>query len=168
MHLLRPFDERELELIICGISNIDVNDWRTHTRLKQCTPETSQVVWFWLVSNFNLKIFFQLQMRTILKHCVRSFQTVESYSPEMRARLLQFVTGSSRVPLQGFRALQGSTGAVGPRLFTIHLTVDVPTQNLPKAHTCFNRIDLPPYETQQLLYDKLTQAVEETCGFAVE
>lgn len=50
MHLLRPFDERELELIICGISNIDVNDWRTHTRLKQCTPETSQVVWFWLVS----------------------------------------------------------------------------------------------------------------------
>lgn len=54
MHLLRPFDERELELIICGISNIDVNDWRTHTRLKQCTPETSQVAWFWLVSsNFN-------------------------------------------------------------------------------------------------------------------
>lgn len=51
MHLLRPFDERELELIICGISNIDVNDWRTHTRLKQCTPETSQVVWFWLVSS---------------------------------------------------------------------------------------------------------------------
>lgn len=78
----------------------------------------------------------------------------------MRARLLQFVTGSSRVPLQGFRALQGSTGAVGPRLFTIHLTADVPTQNLPKAHTCFNRIDLPPYETYQLLCDKLTQAVE--------
>lgn len=25
----------------------------------------------------------------------------------MRARLLQFVTGSSRVPLQGFKALQG-------------------------------------------------------------
>lgn len=86
----------------------------------------------------------------------------------MRARLLQFVTGSSRVPLQGFRALQGSTGAVGPRLFTIHLTSDVSTRNLPKAHTCFNRIDLPAYETYQLMYDKLTQAVEETCGFAVE
>ncbi|XP_061401627.1 E3 ubiquitin-protein ligase Smurf1 [Musca vetustissima] len=141
-HLLRPFDERELELVIGGISSIDVNDWRNNTRLKHCTPETPQVVWFW--------------------------QAVESYSSEMRARLLQFVTGSSRVPLQGFRALQGSTGAVGPRLFTIHLTSDVPTQNLPKAHTCFNRIDLPPYENYQLLYDKLTQAVEETCGFAVE
>ncbi|KAH8254512.1 hypothetical protein KR032_010598 [Drosophila birchii] len=140
--LLRPFDERELELVIGGISSIDVNDWRNNTRLKHCTNETTQVLWFW--------------------------QVVESYSSEMRARLLQFVTGSSRVPLQGFRALQGSTGAVGPRLFTIHLTADVPTQNLPKAHTCFNRIDLPPYETYQLLCDKLTQAVEETCGFAVE
>ncbi|XP_032589924.1 E3 ubiquitin-protein ligase Smurf1 [Drosophila grimshawi] len=141
-HLLRPFDERELELVIGGISSIDVNDWRNNTRMKHCTNETPQVLWFW--------------------------QVVESYSFEMRARLLQFVTGSSRVPLQGFRALQGSTGAVGPRLFTIHLTVDVPTQNLPKAHTCFNRIDLPPYENYQLLCDKLTQAVEETCGFAVE
>uniref|UniRef100_A0A1B0AP27 E3 ubiquitin-protein ligase SMURF1 n=1 Tax=Glossina palpalis gambiensis TaxID=67801 RepID=A0A1B0AP27_9MUSC len=141
-HLLRPFDERELELVIGGISSIDVNDWRNNTRLKHCTSDTPQVAWFW--------------------------QVVEAYSSEMRARLLQFVTGSSRVPLQGFRALQGSTGAVGPRLFTIHLTEDVPTQNLPKAHTCFNRIDLPPYENYQLLYDKLTQAVEETCGFAVE
>lgn len=92
---------------------------------------------------------------------------MESYSEEMRARLLQFVTGSSRVPLQGFRALQGSTGAAGPRLFTIHC-VDAPPDNLPKAHTCFNRIDIPPYDNYQKLVDKLTQAVEETCGFAVE
>ncbi|XP_058828443.1 E3 ubiquitin-protein ligase SMURF2 [Topomyia yanbarensis] len=140
--LLRPFDERELELVIGGISKIDVNDWKAHTRLKQCTQETPQILWFW--------------------------QIVESYSPEMRAQLLQFVTGSCRVPLQGFRALQGSTGAVGPRLFTIHLTADAPLQNLPKAHTCFNRIDLPMYDSYQLMYDKLTQAVEETCGFAVE
>jgi hypothetical protein len=35
------------------------------------------------------------------------WQIVEIYNAEMRARLLQFVTGSSRVPLQGFKALQG-------------------------------------------------------------
>lgn len=139
--LLRPFDERELELVISGIGSIDIADWRSHTRLKHCTPDTMVVQWFW--------------------------QAVESYSEEMRARLLQFVTGSSRVPLQGFKALQGSTGAAGPRLFTIHC-VDVPPQNLPKAHTCFNRIDIPPYDSYQTLLDKLTQAVEETCGFAVE
>ncbi len=48
---------------------------------QHCTPDTPVVKWFW--------------------------QIVESYSEEMRARLLQFVTGSSRVPLQGFKALQG-------------------------------------------------------------
>lgn len=47
--LLRPFDERELELVICGISNIDINDWKQYTRLKHCSPETQQVVWFWQV-----------------------------------------------------------------------------------------------------------------------
>ena len=72
-----------------------------------------------------------------------------------------------QVPLQGFKALQGSTGAAGPRLFTLHL-IDAPTENLPKAHTCFNRLDMPPYETKEKMLDKLTQAVEETCGFAVE
>ncbi|KAJ9577603.1 hypothetical protein L9F63_005790 [Diploptera punctata] len=139
--LLRPFDERELELVIGGLGSIDINDWRNNTRLKHCTPETPVVRWFW--------------------------QIVEEYGEEMRARLLQFVTGSSRVPLQGFKALQGSTGAAGPRLFTIHV-VDAPVENLPKAHTCFNRIDIPPYQNYQKMYEKLTQAVEETCGFAVE
>lgn len=140
-HLLKPFDERELELIIGGLGKIDIDDWKANTRLKHCTPETPVVGWFW--------------------------QIVDSYNEEMRARLLQFVTGSSRVPLQGFKALQGSTGAAGPRLFTIH-QIDAPTENLPKAHTCFNRIDLPPYESYGKMLEKLTQAVEETCGFAVE
>ncbi|KZS10685.1 E3 ubiquitin-protein ligase SMURF2 [Daphnia magna] len=140
-NLLRPFDERELELLIGGICKIDTADWQANTRLKHCTAETPVVQWFW--------------------------QIVESYSEELRARLLQFVTGSSRVPLQGFKALQGSTGASGPRLFTIHL-IDAPCENLPKAHTCFNRLDLPPYPSYEKMHEKLTQAVEETCGFAVE
>lgn len=32
----------------------------------------------------------------------------------------------------------------------------------------FNRIDLPPYDSYQLLYEKLTIAVEQTIGFHVE
>ncbi|XP_014873801.1 E3 ubiquitin-protein ligase SMURF2-like [Poecilia latipinna] len=137
-HLLKAFDEKELELIVCGLGKIDINDWKSNTRLKHCTPDTSIVKWFW--------------------------KAVESFDEERRARLLQFVTGSSRVPLQGFKALQG---AAGPRLFTIH-QIDASTNNLPKAHTCFNRIDIPPYETYDKLYDKLLTAIEETCGFAVE
>ncbi|KAK3091923.1 hypothetical protein FSP39_023756 [Pinctada imbricata] len=140
-HLLKPFDERELELMIGGLGKIDLEDWKSHTRLKHCTPDSNIVKWFW--------------------------RAVDTFDDEMRARLLQFVTGSSRVPLQGFKALQGSTGAAGPRLFTIH-QVDTNTDNLPKAHTCFNRIDIPPYESYEKLSAKLTCAVEETCGFAVE
>ena len=32
----------------------------------------------------------------------------------------------------------------------------------------FNRIDIPPYETYEKFLEKLTCAVEETCGFTVE
>ncbi|KAM4534770.1 E3 ubiquitin-protein ligase SMURF1 isoform 5-T5 [Fundulus diaphanus] len=140
-HLLKPFDHKELELIIGGLGKIDLADWKANTRLKHCTGESNVVRWFW--------------------------QAVEAFTEERRGRLLQFVTGSTRVPLQGFKALQGSTGSAGPRLFTIHL-IDANTENLPKAHTCFNRIDIPPYESYEKLYEKLLTAVEETCGFAVE
>eukprot|EP00069_Balaena_mysticetus_P009040 bmy_20018T0 len=140
-HLLKPFDQKELELIIGGLDKIDLDDWKSNTRLKHCGADSNVVRWFW--------------------------QAVETFDEERRARLLQFVTGSTRVPLQGFKALQGSTGAAGPRLFTIHL-IDANTDNLPKAHTCFNRIDIPPYESYEKLYEKLLTAVEETCGFAVE
>ncbi|NWS55959.1 SMUF2 ligase, partial [Chunga burmeisteri] len=83
---------------------------------------------------------------------------VEFFDEERRARLLQFVTGSSRVPLQGFKALQGNE--VSPE-FQIAETF------LPSIHS-FNRIDIPPYESYDKLYEKLLTAIEETCGFAVE
>ncbi|CAB4055444.1 SMURF [Lepeophtheirus salmonis] len=134
-NLLKPFDEKELELVIGGIGTIDIVDWKNHTRLKQCDAETPVVQWFWAI--------------------------VDSYSSEMRARLLQFVTGSSRVPLQGFKDLQGSTGQTGPRHFTLHLT-NAPVDSLPKARTCFNRLDLPAYPSFEIMAEKLTQAVEET------
>ncbi|XP_071028912.1 E3 ubiquitin-protein ligase SMURF1-like isoform X2 [Oncorhynchus clarkii lewisi] len=137
-HLLKPFDHKELELIIGGLGKIDLADWKSNTRLKHCSVDSNVVCWFW--------------------------EAVESFTEERRGRLLQFVTGSTRVPLQGFKALQGSAG---PRLFTIHL-IEANTDNLPKAHTCFNRIDIPPYESYEKLYEKLLTAVEETCGFAVE
>lgn len=138
--LLENFDEHELELLIGGLSKINLDDWRLHTKLKNCTIDTPLVKWFWDI--------------------------VKSYDEDRRARLLQFVTGSPRVPIQGFKALQGVNSEL--RLFTIHLIRNACTNNLPKSHTCFNRIDLPPYETYEKLRDKLTQAIEETMGFAMQ
>lgn len=37
-----------------------------------------------------------------------------------------------------------------------------------QLYLSFNRIDIPPYESYDKLYDKLLTAIEETCGFAVE
>jgi len=39
--LLKPFDEREIELIISGIGTIDIEDWKRNTRLKVIIFDTS-------------------------------------------------------------------------------------------------------------------------------
>ena len=86
-----------------------------------------------------------------------------SFPNELRLRFLQFVTGTSSIPYEGFAALRGSNGL---RKFCIERwgTVDA----LPRAHTCFNRLDLPPYPSFETLYDKLILAIEETSGFCIQ
>ncbi|CAG5014926.1 unnamed protein product [Parnassius apollo] len=134
--LLKIFDENELELLLCGIQHIDVRDWRANTLYKGDYHANHLVVqWFWRV--------------------------VLSFSNEMRSRLLQFVTGTSRVPMNGFKELYGSNG---PQLFTIEKWGT--PENYPRAHTCFNRIDLPPYDSYQQLREKLIKAIEGSQGFA--
>jgi E3 ubiquitin-protein ligase NEDD4 len=63
------------------------------------------------------------------------WQCIRSWPAEKKARLLQFATGTSSIPVNGFKDLQGSDG---PRRFTIEKSGD-PSQ-LPKSHTCFNRV----------------------------
>ncbi|KAL2758142.1 hypothetical protein ACRALDRAFT_1055137 [Sodiomyces alcalophilus JCM 7366] len=135
--LINVFDERELELLIGGIAEIDVDDWKKHTDYRGYTESDEVIQFFW--------------------------QTIRSWDGEQKSRLLQFATGTSRIPVNGFKDLQGSDG---PRRFTIEKTGDV--NNLPKAHTCFNRLDMPPYKSLEQLQQKLTIAVEETMGFGQE
>uniref|UniRef100_A0A1A7XET6 E3 ubiquitin-protein ligase NEDD4-like n=1 Tax=Iconisemion striatum TaxID=60296 RepID=A0A1A7XET6_9TELE len=133
--LIKIFDENELELLMCGLGDVDVNDWRQHTVYKNgYCPNHPVIQWFWKV--------------------------VLLMDAEKRIRLLQFVTGTSRVPMNGFAELYGSNG---PQLFTIEQwgTPD----KLPRAHTCFNRLDLPSYESFEDLRDKLLMAVENAQGF---
>lgn len=58
------------------------------------------------------------------------FQCILTFDNETRSRLLQFVTGTSRVPMNGFRELYGSNGL---QWFTIEKwgAADM----LPRAHT---------------------------------
>ena len=89
---------------------------------------------------------------------------LSSFYPPRSARLLQFVTGSSRIPIGGFSALIGSNGSVQPFCLERY---GLPIM-LPRSHTCFNRLDLPPYLSKKELDEKLTMAIEETEGFGIE
>jgi len=135
--LLTVFDEREIELLIGGMSEIDMDDWSKFTDYRGYDVDDEVVQWFW--------------------QCVRGWST------ERKSRLLQFATGTSRIPINGFKDLQGSDG---PRRFTIQKSGD--PSELPKSHTCFNRMELPPYKDYATLEQKLIWAVEETAGFGQE
>lgn len=135
--LVNVFDERELELLIGGLSEIDIEDWKKHTDYRGYQESDQVIQWFW--------------------------QCIKEWDSEQKARLLQFTTGTSRIPVNGFKDLQGSDG---PRRFTIEKAGE--PQQLPKSHTCFNRVDLPPYVSYESMKQKLTLAVEETVGFGQE
>ncbi len=65
----------------------------------------------------------------------------DDFDQEQRARLLQFTTGTSGVPAQGFAFLQGNDANI--RKFTIN-SIPLEQSIYPRAHTCFNRCVRPP------------------------
>ena len=122
----------ELQLMLCGVAEIDVDDWQSSTKYDGgYSAESDQVKWFWA--------------------------EVRRMTPEDRGRLLHFCTGSARAPATGFANLMGySGGAALPQQqrFTVEratLSVD----RLPVASTCFNTLKLPPYPSAQALAEKL-------------
>ena len=46
---LKYFDERELELVLCGMQEIDINDWQKHTIYRHYNRSSKQIIWFWQV-----------------------------------------------------------------------------------------------------------------------
>ena len=108
--LISIFNEQELELLISGLPDIDVDDWKNHTEYHNYQTSSPQIQWFW--------------------------RAVRSFDKEERAKLLQFVTGTSKVPLNGFGQLEGMNGF---SRFNIHRDYGN-KERLPSSHTCFNRM----------------------------
>lgn len=53
LNSLKIFDENELELLMCGIQNIDVKDWKNNTVYKgDYHPNHIVIQWFWRVCIF--------------------------------------------------------------------------------------------------------------------
>jgi len=111
--LVNIFNEQELELLISGMPDIDLDDWRNNTEYHNYSASSSQIQWFW--------------------------RAVRSFDKEERAKLLQFVTGTSKVPLNGFKELEGMNGF---SRFNIHRDYGS-KDRLPSSHTCFNRKFIP-------------------------
>ncbi|XP_068643121.1 E3 ubiquitin-protein ligase UPL1-like isoform X2 [Aristolochia californica] len=129
--LISIFNDKELELLISGLPEIDLDDLKANTEYTGYSAASSVVQWFW--------------------------EVVKAFSKEDMAKLLQFVTGTSKVPLEGFRALQGISG---PQRFQIHKAYGAP-KRLPSAHTCFNQLDVPEYSSKEQLQERLLLAIHE-------
>jgi hypothetical protein len=94
-----------LKLLLSGLGDVNIKDWQANTVFKgEYNPQHRVIQWFWMA--------------------------MYSFPNELRLRFLQFVTGTSRVPMNGFAELQGSNGY---QKFTIQSWGDY--KQLPRAHT---------------------------------
>ena len=136
--LIKIFTSKELELMISGLPEIDIEDLRKNTIYINYTKDSLVIKNFWLV--------------------------LKEFNQNLKAGFLQFVTGTSKVPLEGFRTLKGMGGEI--QKFQIHRAYD--NTKLPTSHTCMNQLDLPEYDGVEDLRKKLKVAIiygKEGFGF---
>ena len=118
--------------------DIDVLDWQRNTDYRGgLEPGEPLATWFW--------------------------DEVRAMSPDDRAALLAFSTGSGRAPAMGFGSLMGYGGK--QHKFSLQLVEGADAGRLPTAATCFNTLRLPPYLTREDLRRKLRAAIAESSGF---
>ncbi|CAB0029028.1 unnamed protein product [Trichogramma brassicae] len=113
-------------MLMCGADEYSVQGLRACHEANGYSPQFRRTLdWFW--------------------------QALEGFSRDEMARLVQFVTGSSRLPIDGFKSLDPT--------FTI---VDVGGYgHLPTAHTCVNQLCLPEYRCYEDLERALLYALKE-------
>ncbi len=107
-HLISIFNENELELLISGMPEIDIDDLKANTEYNNYKPSDKKIQWFWNI--------------------------LYGFTHEERALFIQFVTGTSKVPLEGFKSLKGMRGI---QKFNIHKGFGGSKKTLPSAHTWY-------------------------------
>ncbi|XP_063907142.1 ubiquitin-protein ligase E3A isoform X4 [Zophobas morio] len=126
--LFRP---EEIEVLICGSKNFDFDELESSTEYDGGYTTESQIIKdFW--------------------------STVHALSLEDKRKLLQFTTGSDRVPIGGLSRLKLVIARNGPD-----------SDRLPTAHTCFNVLLLPEYSSKDKLKDRLIKAISYSKGFGM-
>ena len=120
------FSFRELERMVNGEETVDIDALRREAIYAGNLDASSSLVeWLWAI--------------------------LSSMPSGDRASFLRFVTGSSRMPLDGFDPP-----------FQISADVDADPKALPTSHTCFNEIILPPYTSKGNLKERLFYALRNS------
>ena len=120
---LANFKVSDLRELLNGRRKVDVEDLKNCVRYTGgLRPFSKVVVYFWRV--------------------------LASFTDETRMDLLRFVTGTNKIPLDGFDPTLTITGT------------DAGDDSLPTAHTCFNQLVLPRYKSADRLKDKLLKAIK--------
>ncbi|XP_018399273.1 PREDICTED: E3 ubiquitin-protein ligase TRIP12 isoform X3 [Cyphomyrmex costatus] len=133
---LRLFFPEELEAVFCGHAQTG-GQWDVKTLAECCrtdhgyTPDSRAIRFL--------------------------FEVMSKYNSEEQRQFIQFVTGSPRLPVGGFKSLT-------PPLTIVRKTFDPSMKTddfLPSVMTCVNYLKLPDYTTLEIMREKLRIAAQE-------
>lgn len=133
---IKIFTPNELDLLICGVPKFDIEDFKAHTVYQEPYTADSPVI----------KYFFS---------------AISKWDNDQLIKLLQFITGCSRVTANGFEEFCEIAG----RPITINSGGE--RNLLPQSHTCVNTLSLPQYENEQELNEKLLIAINQCDSFEI-
>jgi hypothetical protein len=141
--VIQIFTSDQLELLLNGRPFIDIEDWKQFCEYREPYNNGHYIIlWFW--------------------------EILSTLSQKELSNLLMFSTGSSRVPLGGFASLESNRGSNAK--FTIESIPYEPNKkNYIKAHTCFNRLDIPLFNDKNELKEAiLFVCSNEILGFGID
>jgi E3 ubiquitin-protein ligase HUWE1 len=137
--LVSSWECDDLELLVCGLQDINVAAWEQATTYEPKTSSNSATPgvttetrsrWFW--------------------------EAVKSMNSEQKHALLHFWTAFRKLPHTGFRGLR----------FKIRFDDQKSSKHLPMAQTCFLTLRVPKYASYEETREKLVTAISECCfGF---
>ncbi|OQV21334.1 E3 ubiquitin-protein ligase TRIP12 [Hypsibius exemplaris] len=135
---IQIFRADEMDAVFCGHGEHLEEGWDIKTLTETCHPdhgftmESQAVKWL--------------------------FGIMSQYNSEERRNFIQFVTGSPKLPVGGFKALN-------PPFTVVKKTLDRDAQNiddyLPSVMTCVNYLKLPDYNSLETMRKKLEIACKE-------
>lgn len=129
--LLKIFKAADLGVIISGVSHINLEEMKKTAIFEGVAKDAEIITWLW--------------------------EILGEFSQDQLAMFLQFTTGLSRLPVDGFASNKVEISLVS-----------MSQDSLPVAHTCSWNIEIPKYSSKDIFREKLLYAMYEGAeGFSM-